>query len=59
MKTYQKSLFIAVAIVIALVFVSLDNIQGHLENPFDQVGQDDVLINSEKFVDRLLAGAPQ
>ncbi len=46
-------------VLFALVLVSLDNIQEHLENPFDQVGQDDVLINSEKFVDRLLAGAPQ
>ena len=45
-------------VLFSLVLVSLDNIQDHLENPFDQVGQDDVLINSEKFVDRLLAGTP-
>lgn len=25
----------------------------HLENPFDQVGEDDVMINVEKFVMRL------
>ena len=25
----------------------------HLENPFDQVGQDDVMINAEKFMERL------
>ena len=45
-------------VLFALVLVSLDNIQEHLENPFDQIGQDDVLINAEKFVDRLRAGAP-
>jgi len=44
-------------VLFALVLVSLDNIQEHLENPFDQVGQDDVLINAEKFVDRLHAGS--
>jgi hypothetical protein len=40
-----------------LVLVSLENIQEHLENPFDQIGQDDVSINAEKFVDWLQAGA--
>jgi hypothetical protein len=35
--------------------VSLDNIQAQLENPFDQVGEDDVLINAEKFVASLRA----
>jgi len=44
-------------VLFALVLVSLDNIQEHLENPFDQVGQDDVMINAEKFVDRLHAGS--
>lgn len=46
-------------VLFALVLVSLDNIQEHLENPFDQVGQDDVMINAEKFVDRLHAGTPE
>ena len=36
---------------------ALDSIQEHLENPFDQIGQDDVSINAEKFVERLQAGA--
>lgn len=43
-------------VLFAFVLVSLDNIQEHLENPFDQVSQDDVMINAEKVVDRLLAG---
>lgn len=36
-------------IVFALIFTSLDNIQEHLENPFDQLGEDDIKINAEKF----------
>jgi predicted membrane chloride channel (bestrophin family) len=41
------------AVVTSLVLVSLDNIQDQLENPFDQVGEDDVVINVEKFVETL------
>ena len=37
----------------SLILVSLDNIQAHLENPFDQIGDDDISINAEKFVERL------
>ncbi len=37
----------------AFILTSLDNIQIHLENPFDQVGEDDVIINVEKFEERL------
>jgi predicted membrane chloride channel (bestrophin family) len=40
-------------VLFALVLVGLDNIQDHLENPFDLVGEDDVKINAEKFIDRL------
>ena len=40
-------------VLFSIVLVSLDNIQDHLENPFDQVGEDDVKINAEKFVDNL------
>jgi hypothetical protein len=34
-------------------FTGLDNIQEHLENPFDQVGEDDIRINPEKFITTL------
>lgn len=37
----------------AMVFTGLDNIQEHLENPFDQVGEDDIRINPEKFIKTL------
>lgn len=42
-------------ILFAFVLTSLDNIQIHLENPFDQIGEDDVIINVEKFDERLRA----
>jgi len=50
---YSAGLTYLMPVLFAFVLVSLDNIQEHLENPFDQVGQDDVLINAEKFTDRL------
>lgn len=37
-------------VLFSFILVSLDNIQEHLENPFDQIGEDDVMINVEKFV---------
>ncbi len=36
-------------VIFSLIFTSLDNIQEHLENPFDQVGEDDIKINADKF----------
>lgn len=40
-------------VMFSLVLVSLDNIQDQLENPFDEVGEDDIIINAEKFADNL------
>lgn len=37
----------------AFVLVSLDNIQSHLENPFDKIGEDDISLNVTHFIDRL------
>jgi hypothetical protein len=50
---YTPELQYLMPILFSVIFVALDNIQDHLENPFDQVGEDDVLINAEKFVSRL------
>lgn len=58
-KDFTGGLIYMMPVLFALVLVSLDSIQEHLENPFDQIGQDDVLINAEKFMDRLYAGAPE
>lgn len=57
-KDFPEPLVYSMPVLFALILVSLDNIQAHLENPFDQIGQDDVLINAEKFMDRLRAGDP-
>jgi hypothetical protein len=42
-----------IPVLLTMILVSLDNIQEHLENPFDQVGEDDITINVEKFIDNL------
>jgi len=33
--------------------VSLDNIQNHLENPFDQIGVDDIKFDVEEFSEKI------
>ena len=52
-KDYSPGLEYLMPILFSIIFVGLDNIQAHLENPFDQIGEDDILINAEKFVTRL------
>lgn len=52
-KEYAPQTTYMMPILFTVILVSLDNIQNHLENPFDQVGEDDVIINAEKFVSRL------
>jgi len=42
-----------IPILLTMILVSLENIQEHLENPFDQVGEDDIKFNVEKFIRRL------
>jgi amino acid permease len=49
-KEFAKELTYVMPVLFSLVLVSLDNIQNHLENPFDQIGEDDVRINAKKFV---------
>lgn len=43
-------------VLFAIILTGLDNIQSHLEDPFDQIGPDDVAINAEKFVELLTCG---
>lgn len=54
-RDFSSGLAYVMPVLFAVILVSLDNIQAHLENPFDQIGQDDVMINAEKFMDRLQA----
>jgi hypothetical protein len=52
-KDYAAGLAYVMPILFTIILVSLDNMQEHLENPFDQIGEDDIVINAEKFVERL------
>lgn len=53
-QTYSiQALAYVTPVLFSLILVSLDNIQDHLENPFDGIGEDDVAINVEQFVGRL------
>jgi hypothetical protein len=52
-KDYPQQLAYVPPILFSLVLVTLDNIQEHLENPFDQVGEDDIKLNVEEFLGRL------
>ena len=53
---FSKELFYVMPVLFALILVGLANIQDHLENPFDQIGEDDVAINPEKFIASLSMG---
>ena len=50
---YASGLTYVMPVLFAVILVGLDNIQQHLEDPFDQIGEDDVAINAEKFIDLL------
>ena len=51
--SYSYGLQFAVPVLFSVILVALDNIQSHLENPFDQQGEDDVHINVDKFIRNL------
>jgi predicted membrane chloride channel (bestrophin family) len=53
---FDRSLFFIMPILFALILVGLANIQDHLENPFDQIGADDVAIDPDRFVASLEPG---
>jgi hypothetical protein len=50
---YSNSLQYMMPIVFSFILVSLDNIQNHLENPFDQIGVDDIKFDVEEFFDKI------
>src|SRR5690349_23754563 len=47
---FSRELFYVMPILFALILVGLANIQDHLENPFDQIGEDDVTIDPDRYV---------
>lgn len=46
---YSLGLEYMMPVLFSFILVSLDNIQQHLENPFDQIGEDDIKFDVEKF----------
>lgn len=50
---YSPSLEYVMPVLYSFILVSLDNIQDHLENPFDDVGEDDVSIDAEETMQLL------
>jgi len=51
-KEYSEGLGFVMPILFSFILVSLDNIQVHLENPFDQVGEDDIKFDVEEFSEK-------
>lgn len=52
-KEFSHSLEYVMPVLYSFILVSLDNIQDHLENPFDEVGEDDIKIDAEETVNLL------
>lgn len=48
-EEYSPNLEYMMPVVFSFILVSLDNIQSHLENPFDQVGEDDIVFDVEEY----------
>ena len=50
---YSREVAYVMPVLFSLVLVSLSNIQHHLENPYDGIGEDDIKINVDEFIERL------
>ncbi|MCI0750939.1 MAG: hypothetical protein L0Y35_03815 [Flammeovirgaceae bacterium] len=48
-EDYSANLEYVMPILYSFILVSLDNIQDHLENPFDEVGEDDIRIEANEI----------
>mgnify|MGYP006921585760 CR=1 FL=1 len=48
-EEYSPNLEYMLPVIFSFILVSLDNIQSHLEDPFDQVGEDDIVFDVEEF----------
>ncbi len=43
-------------ILYSFILVSLDNIQDHLEDPYDQIGEDDIKIDTGEYIEMINGG---
>lgn len=50
---YSMHLEYVMPVLYSFILVSLDNIQDHLENPFDEVGEDDIKIDAHETLRQL------
>jgi predicted membrane chloride channel (bestrophin family) len=48
-QEYSVGLEYIMPVLFSFILVSLDNIQVHLEDPYDQVGEDDIKFDVEEF----------
>jgi len=51
---FSSHLEYVMPVLYSFILVSLDNIQDHLENPFDDVGEDDIIIDAEETKEFLI-----
>jgi len=51
-KDFSPSMVYVTPVLVSVVLASLDNIQTHLENPFDGDSEDDLHINVEHLLER-------
>lgn len=51
--SFSAQLEYVMPILYSFILVSLDNIQDHLEDPFDGIGEDDIVIEAEETVNLL------
>lgn len=59
-QQFRVELFFVMPVLFTLILVGLSNIQDNLENPFDQIGVDDVAIDPDRFIASLDMGlSPQ
>jgi hypothetical protein len=52
-KDFSASLEYVMPVLYSFILVSLDNIQDHLEHPFDEVGEDDIRIDADEIVSHM------
>jgi len=49
-QSYSPGLGYLMPILYSFILISLDNIQDHLENPYDDIGEDDIRLDVKEFM---------
>lgn len=53
-QDYSHGIAYIIAVLYSVILVSLDNLQEHIENPFDQVGEDDIKFEVGELEDAMI-----